>query len=141
MYLTTRPSRRCVSGQAGTIDNYYELFKCVLNPKQLDGLRLLVTPFPQQQFNAIDDRRSERPSLGVACLDCHVNGHSNAATHLVGDIRPQEIRHRIDTPSLRGTFAHASSARTSLSTSKTSPSSSTRCLLRWDPVLATRRWL
>jgi cytochrome c peroxidase len=31
-----------------------------------------------------------------------VNGHANGATHLVGDIRPQEVRHRIDTPSLRG---------------------------------------
>jgi cytochrome c peroxidase len=38
----------------------------------------------------------------VACLDCHANGHTNAATHLVGDIRSQEFRHRIDTPSLRG---------------------------------------
>jgi cytochrome c peroxidase len=38
----------------------------------------------------------------VACFDCHVNGHTNGATHLVGDIRPQEFRHRIDTPSLRG---------------------------------------
>src|SRR5690606_21028290 len=26
----------------------------------------------------------------------------NGATHLVGDIRPQQFRHRIDTPSLRG---------------------------------------
>jgi len=26
----------------------------------------------------------------------------NRATHLVGDIRPQEYRHRINTPSLRG---------------------------------------
>jgi cytochrome c peroxidase len=38
----------------------------------------------------------------VACFDCHVNGHTNGATHLVGDIRPQEFRHRIETPSLRG---------------------------------------
>jgi cytochrome c peroxidase len=38
----------------------------------------------------------------VACLDCRANAHTNAATHLVGDIRPQEFRHRIDTPSLRG---------------------------------------
>jgi cytochrome c peroxidase len=38
----------------------------------------------------------------VVCFDCHVNGHTNAATHLVGDIRPQEFRHRIDTPTLRG---------------------------------------
>jgi len=65
-------------------------------------VRLLVTPFPQQQFNQTEDRRSERPSRGVTCFDCHANGHSNASTHLVGDIRPQEFRHRIDTPSLRG---------------------------------------
>jgi len=39
---------------------------------------------------------------GVACFDCHVNGHTNRATHLVGDIRPQPFRHRINTPSLRG---------------------------------------
>jgi cytochrome c peroxidase len=36
------------------------------------------------------------------CFECHVNGHTNASTHLVGDIRPLEFRHRIDTPSLRG---------------------------------------
>jgi cytochrome c peroxidase len=77
-------------------------FNGLLNPKQLEGLRLLLTPFPQQQFNTIADRRSERPSLGVTCFDCHQNGSTNGATHLVGDIRPQEFRHRIDTPTLRG---------------------------------------
>jgi cytochrome c peroxidase len=103
IFLTTRPDLGDVSGgELITLDNFYEHFKCILTPKQLDGLRLLLTPFPQQQFNAIDDRRSAQPSLGVACLDCHANGHSNAATHLVGDIRPQENRHRIDTVSLRG---------------------------------------
>jgi cytochrome c peroxidase len=78
------------------------LFKDILNPKQLEGLRILVTPFPQQQFNATDDRRSLLAHQGVTCFDCHVNGHSNGANHLVGDIRPQEFRHRIETPSLRG---------------------------------------
>jgi len=103
IFLTTRPDLGDVSkGKVVTIANFFELFNGILNPKQLEGLRLLVTPFPQQQFNATEDRRSERPSLGVACFDCHVNGHSNAATHLVGDIRPQEFRRRIDTPSLRG---------------------------------------
>lgn len=103
IFLTTRPDLGDVSqGQLVTTHNFYELFKCILNPKQLDGLRLLLTPFPQQQFNLIDDRRSLLPSLGVACLDCHINGHTNGATHLVGDIRPQEFRNRIDTPSLRG---------------------------------------
>ncbi len=103
IFLTTRPDLGDVSkGQLVTVANYFELFNGILNPKQLEGLRLLVTPFPQQQFNATDDRRSLKPSMGVTCFDCHVNGHSNGATHLVGDIRPQEFRHRLDTPSLRG---------------------------------------
>ncbi len=103
MYLTTRPDLGDVSqGKLVTIDNYYELFNGILNPKQLEGLRLLLTPFPQQQFNQTEDRRTVRPSRGVMCFECHANGHTNASTHLVGDIRPQEFRHRIDTPSLRG---------------------------------------
>jgi len=103
IYLTTRPDLGDVSkGQLVTQANFYELFKEALNPKQLDGLRLLVSPFAQQQFNLTDDRRSLHPHVGVACFDCHANGHTNAATHTVGDIRPNEFRHRIDTPTLRG---------------------------------------
>ena len=105
LYLTTRPDLGDVSrGQAITLDNYFELFSGILNPKQLEGLRLLVTPFPQQQFNATEDRRSLRPSRGVACFDCHSNGHTNGATHLAGDVRPQAYRHRLDTPTLRGLY-------------------------------------
>jgi cytochrome c peroxidase len=103
IFLTTRPDLGDVSkGQTVTLTNHHELFNGLLNPKQLEGLRLLLTPFPQQQFNLTGDRRAEKPSPGVACLDCHVNGHTNGATHLVGDIRPLEHRHRLDTPSLRG---------------------------------------
>jgi cytochrome c peroxidase len=103
IYLTTRPDLGDVSqGKVVTIMNYYELFNGILNPKQIEGLRLLLTPFPQQQFNQTEDRRSELPSRGVTCFDCHLNGHTSAATHLVGDIRPQEFRHRLDTPPLRG---------------------------------------
>ena len=103
IYLTTRPDLGDVSqGKLVTSANFYELFNGLLNPKQLEGLRLLLTPFPQQQFNETEDRRSEKASLGVACFDCHVNGHTNGATHLVGDIRPQQFRHRIETTSLRG---------------------------------------
>src|SRR5260370_29090806 len=102
IYLTTRPDLGDVSqGKLVALNNYYEIFNGILNPKQLEGLRLLVTPFPQQQFNATEDRRSEKASMGVACFDCHANGATNGATHLVGDIRPQEFRHRIDTPTLR----------------------------------------
>ncbi len=103
IYLTTRPDLGDVSkGKVITNQNYFELFNGILNPKQIEGVRLLVTPFAQQQFNHTSDRRSLKPHIGVTCFDCHVNGHTNAATHLVGDIRPQQFRHRIDVPSLRG---------------------------------------
>ena len=103
IYLTTRPDLGDVSqGKLVTVANFFGLFKNILNPKQLEGLRLLVSPFPQAQFNATEDRRSLHAHLGVSCFDCHANGHTTAATHTVGDIRPNEHRHRIDTPSLRG---------------------------------------
>jgi cytochrome c peroxidase len=103
IYLTTRLDLGDVSGgKLVTLDNFTALFRDILNPKQIEGLRLLLTPFPQQQFNATEERRSLKPHSGVACFDCHANGHTNAATHTVGDIRPNEHRHRIDTPSLRG---------------------------------------
>ena len=105
MFLTTRKDLGDVSkGQLITVNNYYQLFNGILNPKQLEGLRLLVTQFPQQQFNATDDRKTERNDgmLGVSCFDCHVNGHTSGAFHLIGDIRPQENRRRIETVSLRG---------------------------------------
>jgi cytochrome c peroxidase len=105
IFLTTRADLGDVSqGQLVTVNNFYELFNGILNPKQLEGLRLLVTQFPQQQFNATGDRKTERADgmLGVACFDCHVNGHTSGAAHLVGDIRPQANRRRIETPSLRG---------------------------------------
>ncbi|UMR29112.1 hypothetical protein MJ904_18695 [Massilia sp. MB5] len=103
IFLTTRPDLGDVSkGKQLTIDNFYDIFNGTLNPKQLEGLRLLLTPFPQQQFNQTEDRRSTKPSRGVACFDCHANGHTNGSTHLVGDIRPQPFRHRIETPTLRG---------------------------------------
>jgi len=103
IFLTTRPDLGDISqGKLVTTDNFFELTNGILNPKDIEGLRLLVTPFPQQQFNGTEDRRTTRPSEGVTCFDCHANGHTNAATHLIGDIRPQELRRRIDTPSLRG---------------------------------------
>jgi len=103
IFLTTHSELGDVSkGKLITIDNFYDTFNGLLNPKQIEGLRLLVTPFAQQQFNQTEDRRSVKPSRGVTCFDCHANGHTNGGTHLVGDIRPQELRHRIETPTLRG---------------------------------------
>lgn len=105
IFLTTRPDLGDVSqGKLLSIDNYYEIMYGILTPVQMEGLRLLLTPFPQQQFNQTEDRKVERPSLGVSCLDCHSNGHTNAAFHLNPDTRPQVARMRLDTVSLRGMF-------------------------------------
>jgi cytochrome c peroxidase len=103
MFLQSRPELGDVSrGEVISINNYYALFKDILTPVQLDGLRLLLTPLPQEEFNPTDDRKSARPSLGVACFDCHVNGHTTAQFHLNPDNRPQHRRFRLDTTSLRG---------------------------------------
>jgi cytochrome c peroxidase len=103
VFLTTRPDLGDVSkGKMLTVETFNDMFNGILNSKDLEGVRLLVTQFPQQQFNATYDRKALVPSQGVACLDCHVNGHTSGAAHLVGDIRPQENRRRIETPSLRG---------------------------------------
>jgi cytochrome c peroxidase len=105
IFLQNRPELGDVSrGQVVSINNYYALFKDILTPVQLDGLRMLLTPFPQEEFNPTDDRKSDQPSLGVACLDCHVNGHTTGQFHLNPDTRPQQRRMRLDTTSLRGLF-------------------------------------
>ena len=54
-------------------------FQGILNAKGMEGMRLLVTQFPQQQFNATADRKAAHPDgmKGVACFDCHVNGHTS----------------------------------------------------------------
>jgi cytochrome c peroxidase len=87
-----------------SLANFYALFKDILTPVQLSGLQFLVTPFPQEEFNPTDDRKSDQPSLGVTCFDCHVNGHTTGQFHLNPDNRPQQRRFRLDTTSLRGLF-------------------------------------
>jgi len=87
IFLSNRPELGDVSrGEVVSINNYYRLFKPILTPVQLDGLRLLLTPFPQEEFNPTDDRKSREPSLGVTCLDCHVNRDTTGAV-------PFEPRH------------------------------------------------
>jgi cytochrome c peroxidase len=105
VFLTTHPELGDVThGQVIALTNYYAMFKDILTPVQLEGMRLLLTPFPQQQFNQTDDRKALAPGLGVACLDCHTNFHTNGAFHMNPDTRPQADRFRLDTVSLRGLF-------------------------------------
>jgi cytochrome c peroxidase len=105
IFLQTRPDLGDVSqGKLLTIRNFYAIMVGHLTPVQLEGLRLLLTPFPQEEFNQTEDRKVVQQSDGVACLDCHQNFHSNAAFHLTPDVRPQAARFRLDTTSLRGMF-------------------------------------
>ncbi len=103
MFLRNRQELGDVSrGEVVSINNFHRLFKDILTPVQLDGLRLLLTPLPQEEFNPTEDRKTKNASLGVTCLDCHVNGHTTAQFHLNPDTRPQHRRFRLDTVSLRG---------------------------------------
>jgi len=105
IFLSTHPELGDVSrGQLLTIRNFYEVMNGIITPVQMEGLRLLLTPFPQEEFNQTEDRKTEEQSRGVACLDCHQNFNSNAAFHLTPDVRPQAERFRLDTTSLRGLF-------------------------------------
>jgi cytochrome c peroxidase len=105
IFLTIHPELGDVSrGQLLTIKNFYEVMNGLVTPVQMEGLRLLLTPFPQEEFNQTEDRKVAEQSLGVTCLDCHSNFHTNAAFHLTPDIRPQAKRFRLDTVSLRGLF-------------------------------------
>ncbi|AUX79025.1 cytochrome B6 [Sinorhizobium fredii] len=105
IFLTTHPELGDVSrGELLTTRNFYEIMSGIITPVQMEGLRLLLTPFPQEEFNETEDRKVAEESLGVACLDCHSNFHTNAAFHLTPDVRPQAQRFRLDTTSLRGLF-------------------------------------
>ena len=81
-------------GQLLTIKSYYALMVGILTPVQIEGLQLLLTPFPQEEFNQTEDRKSADQSLGIACLDCHSNFHTNAHSirHLIF------VHKRIPTP-------------------------------------------
>jgi cytochrome c peroxidase len=105
IFLTSHPELGDISrGQLLTIRNFYDLTVGLITPVQMEGLRLLLSPFPQEEFNQTEDRKVSEQSLGVACLDCHSNFHTNGAFHLTPDIRPQAARFRLDTTSLRGMF-------------------------------------
>jgi len=105
IFLTTHTELGDVSrGQVLSLRNFYETMNGIVTPVQLEGLRLLLTPFPQEEFNQTEDRKVALPSNGVACLDCHTNFNTNAAFHLTPDVRPQADRFRLDTTSLRGLF-------------------------------------
>jgi cytochrome c peroxidase len=105
LYLTTHPEMGDVTrGVEITYGNYFNMFNGVITPEQLDGLRILVTPFQTTWFNVTHHRVTPEPSEGVTCFSCHVNGHTNGAIELAPDNRPNYARLRVDTPSMRGNY-------------------------------------
>ena len=105
LFLTTHKELGDVTnGREITLDNYYEIFDGLLSPEQMEGLKELLRPSPTTWFNHTDHRVTEKPSKGVACFDCHVNGHTNGAFELGPDSRPHMGRLRVDTPTMRGNY-------------------------------------
>jgi len=105
MFLTTHKELGDVTGgREVTLGNYYEIFNGLLTGEQMEGLKELLRPSPTSWFNQTHHRVTREPSAGVACLSCHVNGHTNGAIELAPDSRPHQARLRVDTPTLRGNF-------------------------------------
>jgi cytochrome c peroxidase len=58
--LTTHPELGDVShGKLLRIKKYYELMIGFVTPVQLEGMQLLLTPFPQEEFNQTEDARAK----------------------------------------------------------------------------------
>jgi cytochrome c peroxidase len=105
LFLTTHKELGDITnGRESTFDNFYEIFDGLLTPEQMEGLKELLRRTATTWFNQTDHRITEKPSTGVACLDCHVNGHTNGAFELGPDSRPNMARLRVDTPTMRGNF-------------------------------------
>lgn len=105
MYLSThRELGDVTNGREVTLDNFFEIFDGLITPEQMEGLKELLRPSPTTWFNHTDHRVTEKPSKGVACFDCHVNGHTSGAFELGPDARPILARLRVDTPTMRGNF-------------------------------------
>jgi cytochrome c peroxidase len=105
MFLTNHKELGDVTrGREVTLGNYYEIFDGLLTPEQMEGLKELLRPSPTTWFNQTEHRATLQPSAGVACFSCHVNGHTNGATELAPDSRPNQARLRVDTPSMRGNY-------------------------------------
>ena len=106
LYLTTHKELGDVTrGVEITYANYFNMFNGLLTAEQMEGLRLLVTPFQTTWFNITHHRVTAEPSQGVSCFSCHVNGHTNGAIELAPDSRPNYARLRMDTPTMRGNYA------------------------------------
>ena len=127
IFLTTRPDLGDVSqGKLVTTQNFYELFNGILNPKQLEGLRLLVSPVPAaavQPDRRPPQRRAEhgRRVLRLPRQRPHQRGHAPGRRHPAAAV-PAAHRHADACAASTSSGCSARSAR--CARSRTSPSSS-----------------
>ena len=93
LFLTTRPDLGDVSqGCEITEANFHQLFDGILTPEQVKGLEKLVSKANTSWFNQTKHRLTRLPSQGIACFDCHVNGHTNGAIEMDPGTRPTLAR-------------------------------------------------
>lgn len=108
LFLTTRPDLGDVSKGAAVESDNLHLLEGILTGDQLAGFLALNTPLMANWHNQSMRRVTGvygREAEGMRCFDCHLNGHTNGAFALDPSVRPQLVRARLDTPSLRGLYA------------------------------------
>ena len=66
IFLSNRPELGDVSrGEVVSINNFYRLFKDILTPVQLDGLRMLLTPFRRRSSIRQTIAKARRPASAL----------------------------------------------------------------------------
>jgi hypothetical protein len=145
LYLTTRPDLGDVTrGRLVTIATYSDIFNGILNPKQLDGLRLLLTQFPQQQFNATEDR-ARTPTRRHLLRLSRQWPHQRGAHRSVISVRRRSAPDRV--PSLRGVNVQrcsdrsGRSRRSRISRNSGSGVPTSTATMRWPRRRAPTCWI
>ena len=104
IYLTTRPDLGDVS--QGKLVTHRQLLRAVQRHPQPQAARGAAAAGHAVPAAAVQRDRGPPQRAAAAAASPASTATSTATptapTHLVGDIRPQEFRHRIETPSLRG---------------------------------------
>ena len=107
IFLQNRPELGDVSrGEVVSINNFYRLFKDIADA----GAARRPAPAAdaacrRRSSTPPTTARAPQPSLGVTCLDCHVNGHTTGQFHLNPDDPARSSAASASTPSsLRGMF-------------------------------------
>ena len=75
-------SRRCLAGQAGIADQLLRAVQRDSHAQATGRVAPAADAFPGAAVQCDRGSQTAVPSQGVACFDCHANGHQNGAFHL-----------------------------------------------------------